>query len=92
MRQLDSGNTPSIGDKTYDPRQRLDLIIAPQSEIMRTYAPLWSYGNRFSQHQSCTTGSPTAEMNKVPVIGGAVYTGILAHWGYGDPVREGHAT
>src|SRR5437764_9330740 len=66
-------------NKTDDSTQHLDVLVAPDPEILRTDASLGKNGGCLSQHQSGATNRTAAEMNKMPVVSVSVATRILTH-------------
>src|SRR4051812_28880721 len=66
-------------NETDDPAQHLDVLVAPDAEILGTDAPLGKYGGCLSQDQSGATNRAAAEMNEMPVARESVPARILAH-------------
>src|SRR5258708_10205259 len=62
-----------------DPRQRLNMIVYPDTEDMRTDPAVGKNCGCFRKPQSSTAYCPTAKMHKMPVVRISVSAGILAH-------------
>src|SRR5438094_10204276 len=70
--QLHSGYASLFMNKTDDSTQHLDVLVAPDAEILRTDATLGKNGGCLSQHQSGATHRTAAEMNDMPVVSESV--------------------
>ena len=79
VRQLDTRNGALGSNEAGDALQRLDLLIVPQTKVLRGDAPVGRDRRGFGEHQSGPADGTAAEVDQVPVIGQAIHTGILAH-------------
>ena len=66
-------------NETNDSTQHLDVLVAPDAEILGTDASLGKNGRCLSQHQSGATNRATPEMNEMPVVRESVAARILTH-------------
>src|SRR5216684_6681766 len=66
-------------NKPDDSRQRLNMIVHPDTQVLRTDPALGKNCGCFGKHQSSTAYCPTAKMHKMPVVRISVSAGILAH-------------
>src|SRR5260370_503274 len=58
-------------NKADDSRQRLNVIVHPDAQVLRTDPSLGKNCSCFRQHQSSAAYCPAAEMHEMPVVGGA---------------------
>jgi len=66
-------------NKTDDSAQHLDVLVAPDAEVLGTDASFGKNGGCLSQHQSSATHRTAAEMNEVPVVRVTIVARILTH-------------
>src|SRR5205814_9096543 len=66
-------------NETDDSAQHLDVLIAPDSEILGTDASLGKNSGCLGQHQSGATDRATPEMNEMPVVRESLAARILTH-------------
>jgi hypothetical protein len=86
---IDAGNSALAVDELSDARQRLDLLVFPESKAARGDAPVRGYCGRLDHHQSGPAdGGAAAQMDQMPVMGKAILGGIVAHRRHGDAVAE----
>ena len=88
MRQLDAGNSPLAMDELCDSFQRLDVLIFPNSKVTRGDAPVCRNRRCLDHRQGDPAGSPTAQMNQMPIVSKSIPGAILAHRRHGDPVAK----
>src|SRR5205823_14324565 len=88
MGQLHSGYASLFMNKTNDSAQHLDVLVAPDAEILRTDAPLGKNGRCLGQDQSGATHRATPEMNEMPVVSVSVAARILTHRSDEHPIRK----
>ena len=79
MRQLHSGDAALLMDEADNPRQRLDVIVAPDAEILRTDPGLGQNRRCFRKHQSSSANGAAAQMHEMPIVRESVVARILAH-------------
>jgi hypothetical protein len=91
MRQLYPGDTSVLTRKMRNPRERLDVRIAPNAMIFTADAAFWRYGARFHDHSSGAPDSAAPEMHEVPIRRQAIHARILAHRRHHDAIAQGHS-
>src|SRR6185369_15192762 len=79
MRQLHPGHTALLRNKPDDASQRLNVIVHPDTQVLRTDAALGENRSSFGKHQSSTAHCPAPEMHEMPVAHISVSAGVLAH-------------
>jgi hypothetical protein len=79
MGQLHSGYASLFMNKTDDSTQHLDVLVAPDSEILRTDATFGENSRCLGQDQSGATDRATPEMNEMPVVRESAAARILTH-------------
>src|SRR6266852_2698497 len=62
-----------------DSRQRLNVIVHPDAQVLRTDPSLGKNCSCFRQHQSSAAYCPAAEMHEMPVVRVSASAGVLAH-------------
>ena len=72
MRQLDAGAGALTVDKSRDPLERLEMLFAPDAEVLRRNAPLRGDRGGLGEHEPRAADRARAEMGEVPVVGIAV--------------------
>src|SRR5438552_11156084 len=66
-------------NKTDDSAQHLDVLVAPDAEILGTDATFGKNGGCLSQDQAGATNRAAPEMNEMPVVRESVAARILTH-------------
>src|SRR3981081_3448258 len=66
-------------NKSCDSGQRLDVIVHPCAQVVRTNSALGKNCNGFGKHKSSAAYCAAAEMHEMPVICVPVSAGVLAH-------------
>ncbi len=79
MGQLHSSYAALFMNETDDSTQHLDVLVAPDAEILGTDASLGKNGGCLSQDQSGATHRAAPEMNEMPVVRESVAARILTH-------------
>jgi hypothetical protein len=77
-----------LAEETHYPSEVLDVCVLPDAEVGGTDATLGDYGSRLSEDGACSAYGTSAEVDKMPVVGKAVFAGILAHGRNGNPVTK----
>ena len=90
VRQLDAGDAAVFVDEPDDPRQRLDVVVGPDAEVLRADAALGGHRRGFRHHQAGAAHRAAAEMHEMPVVGEPVDARVLAHRRHEDAIGEGH--
>ena len=71
--------------------ERLDVVVAPDPEILRADAPLGGDGRRFGEHERRAADGAAAQVDQMPVVGEAVGARVLTHGRDERAVRERQA-
>jgi len=79
MRQLHTGYTALLMNEPDYPGQRFNVIVTPDTKVLRTDAGLGKNGSRLGKHQSSSAYRPAAQMNKMPIVRVSIGAGVLAH-------------
>ena len=79
MCQLHAGYTALLVNEADDPGQRRNVIVTPDTQVLRTDAAFGNNGSCFGEHQSGPAHGAAAQMYEMPVVGVPVGTGVLAH-------------
>src|SRR4029077_7126045 len=79
MSQLHSSHAPLFVNETDDSAQHFDVLVGPDTEVLRTDAPLRENRRCLGQDQSGTTYGTAAEMNEMPVVSISIVARILTH-------------
>ena len=79
MRQLHPSHAALLMNKPHDSGQRLNMIVRPDAQVLRTDAALGQNRGCFGKHQSSAAFSPAAQMHEMPVARVSVRAGVLAH-------------
>jgi hypothetical protein len=80
MRQLHASNTALLMNKADDSSQRLNVIVTPDAQILRTNAAFRQNCRGFCKHQASTAYGAAREMDKMPVVRVSIGAGVLTHW------------
>ena len=88
VRQLHPGYCSLLMDKPDDSRQWLNMIVFPDSQILRTDPSLGKNCRCFGKYQSRAANGPAAQMHKMPVTRVSVRAGVLTHGRYKYPVGK----
>jgi hypothetical protein len=75
-------------DEARDPRKRLEVLLAPNAEILRRNPPLRRNCRGFREHKPGAANRARGQMSEMPVVGVAVDRGILAHRRNADAIGE----
>src|SRR4029077_12979229 len=85
---LDARWTALPADEPDDARERVDVIIGPDPQILWADAAISRHGRRFGQYQRGSADCPASQMDNVPVRRKSVGARVLAHRGHEDAVRK----
>ncbi len=88
MGELDARERALRVDEARDPLERLEMLLAPDAEILRRNPPLGRDRRRFGEDDRRAADRARREMREMPVVGVAVDAGILAHRRDADAVGE----
>ena len=88
VRQLHPGDAALLVNEMNDARQRLDVIVTPDAEVLWTDTALRQDRRRFGDHQSRAADRTAAEMDKVPVVSAAIGARVLTHRRDKDAIGE----
>src|ERR1700692_2971054 len=81
MRQLHPSHTALLMNKPDDSSQRLNVIVYPDAQVLRTNPALRKDRSCFGVNQSRPAYGPAAQMREMPVVRVSVSAGVLAHRG-----------
>ena len=87
--ELGSGDGAVVAKKADDAREVLDVRVLPDAEVGGTDAAFGEHGVGFGEDRAGSADGAGAEMDEMPVVGEAVFAGVLAHGGDGDAITEG---
>src|SRR6267378_3190915 len=79
MRQLHPSHAALLMNKPDDSSQRINVIIHPDAQVLRTDPALGKNGSCFGKYQPCTAYCPAAQMHEMPVARVSVSIRVLAH-------------
>jgi hypothetical protein len=79
MRQLYSRNAALGVNEPGDPGEKLDMIVAPDSEISRTNPSFQCNGCGFRHNQAGAPYGSAPQVNQMPVVRKSIGTGIFTH-------------
>lgn len=79
MGQLHSGYAALPMNEADDPRQRLNMIVLPDTKILRTDTSVGKNGSCLGEHQCGATDGAAAQMDEMPVVCVSVGAGVFAH-------------
>ena len=79
VRELHAGDAALRMDEARDPRERLDVRVAPDAEILRTDPPLGQDRRRLGDHQPRAAHRAAAKVDEVPVVREPIHRRVLAH-------------
>src|SRR5208337_3071483 len=66
----------------------LPMVRRPQTGIIWRDASLGGNGCSLNHNEGCSTNGTAPKVNKMPIIGHSIPTGILAHWRYEYSISE----
>ena len=92
VRQLHAGDAALRVNETHDPRERIDVIVAPDTEVLRADPALRQNRGRFRQDERGTADGAATEVNEVPVARKPIAARVLAHRRHEDAIGKGHTT
>ncbi|MOA24094.1 hypothetical protein D3C78_1447560 [compost metagenome] len=90
MRELHAGDRALGFDEAGDPPQRLDMLVAPDTQVLVGDPPFRSHRCGFDYHQPGAPHRPASQMDQVPVVGHSVFRRVLAHRRDRDSVGQGN--
>src|ERR1700690_2068785 len=79
MSQLHSGYAALFMNEANDPRERFNMIVLPDAEILRADTSVGKNGSCFGEHQSGATDGAAAQMDEMPVVRVSIGAGVFAH-------------
>ena len=92
MRQLDAGNGAVLLQERGNPRQPLDVSIAPDAEILRTDSAARFDRRRLDDDKRRAADGAAAQMHEMPVGRKTVHGAVLAHRRHADAVPQRDAS
>ena len=72
VRQLNASNASLRTDESPDARQRLDMRIRPEAQVVRADTSDWCHSRGLGQDESSAANGAAAEMHEVPLVGESV--------------------
>jgi hypothetical protein len=90
--QLNTSNASLRSDESHNARQRFDMLIGPDTKIIRANTSDRCHSRGLGQDKSSAANGAAAEMHEVPFVRQAVNRGIFAHGRNGDAVGQSNAT
>jgi hypothetical protein len=89
MGQLDAGDRALLVDEMRRAGERLEVAVAPCTQVLWGYAALRRDRGGFGEDQAGAADSAAGQVHEVPVVRHALAGGILAHGRDADAVAEG---
>ncbi len=86
--KLGSGYGAVLAEEADYAREVFDVRVLPDAEVGGTDAALGDDGNGFGDDGAGTANGASAEVDEMPVVGKAVFAGVLAHGGDGNAVTK----
>ena len=77
-----------LAEKADDTREVLDVRVLPDAEVGGTDAAFGDDGGGFGEDSAGAANGASAEVDEMPVVGKAVFAGVLAHGGDGNAVTK----
>jgi hypothetical protein len=74
--------------EVHDPGERGDVVVLPNTEVVRGDSSFGKDGGGFRENKACTSDGAAAQMDQVPVVGETVAAGVLAHRRDSDAVGQ----
>jgi len=92
MRELNSRDRALFTNETSDAAERRDVLVLPDSQILRADAAFGRRSASFRENQRCSADGAASEMDQMPIRGEAVRARILARGRNNDSVAQRHFT
>ena len=89
VRELHARDAALRMDEMRDPRELLDVRVAPDAEILRTDPPFGQDRRRLGDHQAGAAHRAAAEVNEVPIVRETIHRRVLAHRRHEHAIGEG---
>jgi hypothetical protein len=86
--ELSCGYGTVLAEEAHYTSEVLDVRVLPDAEVGRTDAALGDDGGSFGEDGACAAKGASPEVDEMPVIGKAVFAGILAHGRNGNAVAK----
>jgi hypothetical protein len=77
-----------LAEETHYTSEVLDVRVLPNAEVGRTDAALGDDCGGFGEDGARAANGASAEVDEMPVVGKAVFAGVLAHGGDGNAVTK----
>jgi hypothetical protein len=90
MCQLNARHGALLFDEMKDARQHLDVRVLVDAKVLRADAAFGDYGAGLRNHQARAAYGSAAQMNKMPVVGEAIFGAVLAHGRNPNAVAKGN--
>jgi hypothetical protein len=86
--ELGSGYGTVLAKEANYTRKVLDMRVLPDAEVGGTDAALGDDGGSFGEDGACAPNGASPKVDEMPVVGKAVFAGVLAHGGNGNAVTK----
>jgi len=86
--ELGSGHGAVLAEEADGTGEVLDVSVFPDAEVGRTDAAVGEDGGGFGEDSARAANGASPEVNQMPVVGKAVFAGVLAHGRDGNTVTE----
>ena len=86
--ELGSGYGTVLAKEANYTRKVLDMRVLPDAEVGGTDAALGDDGGSFGEDGACAPNCASPKVDEMPVVGKAVFAGVLAHGGNGNAVSH----
>ena len=88
MSELGSSHSTVLAEEANDAREVLHMRVLPDAQVGRTDAALGDDRGGFREHGGCPANGASAQVDEMPVVGKAVFAGVLAHRRNRDAVTK----
>src|SRR5262245_18393853 len=88
MRELDADRAPSGFDEGRSPLKDIDMVVIPNSQILRADASVGCDRGGLGEDQGGAADGATPEVNQVPVVRESVLAVVLAQRRHDDSIGE----
>jgi hypothetical protein len=88
VRYLNSSQGALLANKTGDSRKKLDVLVLPDSKVVRADAALGRDCGCLGQYERRSANRSAPKVNQMPIVREPVDARVLAHWRHDDTVAE----
>jgi hypothetical protein len=90
MRELHAWDGPLFSNEARDSSQGLDLLLLPDSQVLRADTSFGQNGRGFGEYDRGAPNCAAAQMHEMPIVCETVRAGILAHGRDDDSIAKGN--